>query len=94
MTTHARTNIPSICAVGDVTNRMNLTPVTLMEGTCFACIACRKTVFGGQPFKPDYNNIPCAVFSGANMILAGKEEQGFTTAEGIFIAGWSEESYG
>ncbi|GLT97832.1 hypothetical protein SLE2022_153780 [Rubroshorea leprosula] len=30
----------------------------------------------------------------ANMILAGKEEQGFTTAEGIFIAGWSEESYG
>ncbi|GKV35272.1 hypothetical protein SLEP1_g43573 [Rubroshorea leprosula] len=30
----------------------------------------------------------------ANMILAGKEEQGFTTAEGIFIAGWSEESHG
>ncbi|GLT68595.1 hypothetical protein SLA2020_408090 [Shorea laevis] len=30
----------------------------------------------------------------ANMILARKEEQGFTTAEGIFIAGWSEESYG
>lgn len=30
------TNIPSIWAVGDVTNRMNLTPVALMEGTCFA----------------------------------------------------------
>lgn len=36
---YSRTNIPSIWAVGDVTNRMNLTPVALMEGTCFAvCI--------------------------------------------------------
>lgn len=33
---YSRTNIPSIWAVGDVTNRMNLTPVALMEGTCFA----------------------------------------------------------
>ncbi|KAL0392601.1 UNVERIFIED_CONTAM: Glutathione reductase, chloroplastic [Sesamum radiatum] len=39
---YSRTNIPSIWAIGDVTNRMNLTPVALMEGTCFA-----KTVFGG-----------------------------------------------
>ncbi|KAJ6799262.1 glutathione reductase, cytosolic-like [Iris pallida] len=51
------TNVPSIWAVGDVTNRMNLTPVALMEGTCFS-----KTVFGGQPSKPDYKHIPCAVF--------------------------------
>ncbi|GLT33981.1 hypothetical protein SLA2020_085310 [Shorea laevis] len=50
---YSRTNIPSIWAVGDVTDRLNLTPVTLMERTCFA-----KTVFGGQPSKPDYNNIP------------------------------------
>lgn len=36
---YSRTNIPSIWAVGDVTNRANLTPVALMEGTCFAvCI--------------------------------------------------------
>ncbi|KAJ6428311.1 hypothetical protein OIU84_023686, partial [Salix udensis] len=54
---YSRTNIPTIWAVGDVTNRMNLTPVALMEGTCFA-----KTVFAGQPTKPDYNHIPCAVF--------------------------------
>ncbi|XP_028119842.1 glutathione reductase, chloroplastic-like [Camellia sinensis] len=53
----SRTNIPSIWAVGDVINRLNLTPVALMEGTCFS-----KTVFGGQPTKPDYNNVPCAVF--------------------------------
>ncbi|KAG6517742.1 hypothetical protein ZIOFF_021140 [Zingiber officinale] len=51
------TSVPNIWAVGDVTNRMNLTPVALMEGTCFS-----KTVFGGQPTKPDYADIPCAVF--------------------------------
>lgn len=33
---YSRTNIPSIWAIGDVTNRMNLTPVALMEGTLFA----------------------------------------------------------
>ncbi|KAJ7955587.1 Glutathione reductase [Quillaja saponaria] len=55
---NSRTNIPSIWAVGDVTNRVNLTPVALMEGTCFA-----KSVFGGENSKPDYTNIPCAVFS-------------------------------
>lgn len=37
---NSRTNVPSIWAVGDVTNRMNLTPVALMEGTCFA-VCCR-----------------------------------------------------
>ncbi|URE03321.1 Glutathione reductase [Musa troglodytarum] len=51
------TTVPNIWAVGDVTNRINLTPVALMEGTCFS-----KTVFGGQPTKPDYINVPCAVF--------------------------------
>ncbi|KAH9649974.1 glutathione reductase [Citrus sinensis] len=35
---NSRTNVPSIWAVGDVTNRMNLTPVALMEGTCFATL--------------------------------------------------------
>ena len=40
---YSRTNIPSIWAVGDVTNRMNLTPVALMEGTCFAvCVPFRS----------------------------------------------------
>jgi len=33
---YSRTSIPSIWAVGDVTNRMNLTPVALMEASCFA----------------------------------------------------------
>ncbi|GKD39990.1 glutathione reductase, cytosolic, partial [Tanacetum coccineum] len=54
---YSRTNVPSIWAIGDVTNRMNLTPVALMEGTLVA-----KTAFGNEPSKPDYSNIPCAVF--------------------------------
>ncbi|KAK1307565.1 Glutathione reductase, cytosolic [Acorus calamus] len=66
----SQTSVPSIWAVGDVTNRMNLTPVALMEGTCFA-----KTVFGGQPSKPDYNFIPCAVFSIPPLSVVGLSEQ-------------------
>jgi len=64
------TTVPSIWAVGDVTNRMNLTPVALMEGTCFA-----KTVFGGKPSKPDYGNIPCAVFCIPPLSVVGLSEQ-------------------
>lgn len=45
----SRSSVDSIWAVGDVTNRMNLTPVALMEGSAFA-----KTVFGNKPSKPDY----------------------------------------
>ncbi|KAL8486827.1 hypothetical protein ACS0TY_023501 [Phlomoides rotata] len=67
---YSRTNIPSIWAVGDVTNRMNLTPVALMEGTCFA-----KTVFNGQPTAPDYDNIPYAVFCIPPLSLVGLSEE-------------------
>ncbi|ONK63864.1 uncharacterized protein A4U43_C07F19720 [Asparagus officinalis] len=67
---YSRTTVPSIWAVGDVTNRMNLTPVALMEGTCFS-----KTVFGGQPTKPDYKHIPCAVFSIPPLSVVGLSEQ-------------------
>ncbi|KAF3341137.1 glutathione reductase, cytosolic [Carex littledalei] len=64
------TSVPNIWAVGDVTNRMNLTPVALMEGTCFS-----KTVFGGEPTKPDYKDIPCAVFSIPPLSVVGLSEQ-------------------
>ncbi|THG05617.1 hypothetical protein TEA_000802 [Camellia sinensis var. sinensis] len=75
---YSRTNIPSIWAIGDVTNRMNLTPVALMEGTYFA-----KTVFGGQPSKPDYGNIPCAVFCIPPLSVVGlSEEQAMEQAKG------------
>ncbi|KAL7124226.1 hypothetical protein ABFS83_14G034400 [Erythranthe nasuta] len=75
---YSRTNIPSIWAIGDVTNRMNLTPVALMEGTCFA-----KTVFGGQPTAADYNHIPCAVFCIPPLSVVGlSEEQALENSNG------------
>jgi hypothetical protein len=49
--------VPGIWAIGDVTDRINLTPVALMEGMAFA-----KTAFGGQLTKPDYQNVASAVF--------------------------------
>ncbi|KAK6929583.1 Pyridine nucleotide-disulfide oxidoreductase, dimerization domain [Dillenia turbinata] len=75
---YSHTNIPTIWAIGDVTNRMNLTPVALMEGTCFA-----KTVFGGEPTKPDYLNVPCAVFCNPPLSVVGlSEEQAIEQAKG------------
>lgn len=59
-----RTNVPSIYAVGDVTNRVQLTPVAIREGHAFA-----DTVFGNNPRLIDYSTIPTAVFS--NPPLAG-----------------------
>ena len=59
-----RSNVPSIYAVGDVTNRVQLTPVAIREGQAFA-----DTVFGGVTRTVDYTNIPSAVFS--NPPLAG-----------------------
>lgn len=53
----SQTCVPGVWAIGDVTNRVNLTPVALMEGMAFA-----KTCFGGEPSKPDYQNIASAVF--------------------------------
>jgi glutathione reductase (NADPH) len=53
-----RTDVESIYAVGDVTNRVQLTPVAIREGHAFA-----DTVFGGNPRTVDYGCIPSAVFS-------------------------------
>ncbi len=54
----SRTSVDNIFAVGDVTDRMNLTPVALAEGQAFA-----QTEFGDQPTPLDHHNIPSAVFS-------------------------------
>lgn len=66
---YSETNVPSIWAIGDVTNRINLTPVALMEGTCFA-----KTEFGGKPMKPDYENVASAVFCQPPLSVVGLTE--------------------
>jgi glutathione reductase (NADPH) len=55
---YSRSTCPSIYAVGDVTNRVQLTPVAIREGQAFA-----ETVFGKTPLKVDYDCIPSAVFS-------------------------------
>ncbi|HJS40703.1 MAG TPA: glutathione-disulfide reductase [Sphingomicrobium sp.] len=54
----SRTNVSSIYAIGDVTNRVQLTPVAIREGQAFA-----DSVFGDKPTRVDYDCIPSAVFS-------------------------------
>jgi glutathione reductase (NADPH) len=63
------TTIPSIFAVGDVTDRVQLTPVAIREGQAFA-----DTVFGNKPTKVDYNCIPSAVFSHPPLAGVGMTE--------------------
>ncbi|KAJ1298669.1 hypothetical protein BS78_01G471300 [Paspalum vaginatum] len=67
---YSRTSVDSIWAVGDVTNRINLTPVALLEGGVFA-----KTVFGNEPSKPDYRAVPSAVFSQPPIGQVGLSEE-------------------
>jgi glutathione reductase (NADPH) len=54
----SRTSVPHIYAVGDVTDRINLTPVAIREGHAFA-----DSVFGGRPTPVDHTNVATAVFS-------------------------------
>ncbi len=62
----SQTSVPNIYAVGDVTNRMNLTPVAIREGHAFA-----DTVFGKTPRAADHENVPAAVFSQPNVGTVG-----------------------
>jgi glutathione reductase (NADPH) len=74
----SRTNVPGIWAIGDVTNRVSLTPVAIREGHAFA-----DTEFGGNPWKMDYENIPTAVFSQPEVGTVGLSE---TAARQLFGA--------
>lgn len=65
----SRTTCPSIYAVGDVTDRVQLTPVAIREGQAFA-----DTVFGNRPSRVDYGCIPSAVFSHPPMAGVGMTE--------------------
>jgi glutathione reductase (NADPH) len=65
----SRTSCPSIYAVGDVTDRVQLTPVAIREGHAFA-----DTVFGNKPTKVDYDLIPSAVFSQPPLAAVGLTE--------------------
>ena len=65
----SRTSVPNIYAVGDVTNRVNLTPVAIREGHAFA-----DTVFGGKPTPVDHSNVPTAVFCEPEVGVVGLTE--------------------
>jgi glutathione reductase (NADPH) len=65
----SRSSVPGIYAVGDVTNRVNLTPVAIREGHAFA-----DTVFGGKATAVDHNNVPTAVFSEPEVGAIGMTE--------------------
>ncbi|KAF1853535.1 hypothetical protein Lal_00046496 [Lupinus albus] len=65
----SRTRVPSIFAVGDVTNRANLTPVAIREGHAFA-----DTEFGNKPTSVDHHLIPTAVFSTPEIGTVGLSE--------------------
>jgi len=64
-----RTSAGSIFAVGDVTDRVQLTPVAIREGQAFA-----DSFFGGEPTRVDYNCIPSAVFSHPPLAGVGMTE--------------------
>ena len=65
----SKTSIDNIYAIGDVTHRLNLTPVAIREGHAFA-----DTVFGKRPVKVDHSTIPTAVFSQPEVGTVGLTE--------------------
>jgi glutathione reductase (NADPH) len=65
----SRSTVPSIFAVGDVTNRIQLTPVAIREGHAFA-----DTQFGNNPRRVDYHCVPSAVFSHPPIAAVGLTE--------------------
>jgi glutathione reductase (NADPH) len=66
----SKTSAPNIYAIGDVTHRINLTPVAIREGHAFA-----DTVFGKRPVQVDHTNIPTAVFSQPEVGTVGMTER-------------------
>jgi glutathione reductase (NADPH) len=66
---YSKTNVDNIYAVGDVTNRINLTPVAIREGHAFA-----DSVFGGKPTPVDHSNVPTAVFAEPEIGVVGLTE--------------------
>jgi glutathione reductase (NADPH) len=68
---YSQSSAPSIYAIGDVTHRLELTPVAIREGHAFS-----DTVFGNKPTKADHVNVPTAVFSEPEIGVVGLSEAG------------------
>ncbi len=67
---YSRTNVPHIWAIGDVTDRLQLTPVAIHEAMAFV-----RTVFGGEPTRPDHEDVASAVFSQPPIGTVGLTEE-------------------
>jgi glutathione reductase (NADPH) len=67
---YSASNVPSIHAVGDVTNRINLTPVATAEAMWLA-----RTLFKNQPTPVDHENVATAVFANPNLATVGLSEE-------------------
>jgi glutathione reductase (NADPH) len=67
---YSASSVPSIHAVGDVTNRINLTPVATAEAMWLA-----RTLFRGEPTPVDHDNVPTAVFANPNLASVGLSEE-------------------
>ena len=74
---YSRSTVPHIFAVGDCTDRLNLTPVAIAEGQAVA-----ETLFHNNPTAPDHTNVPTAVFSYPNIGTVGLTEAAARTRYG------------
>ncbi|MDF1718922.1 MAG: glutathione-disulfide reductase [Antarcticimicrobium sp.] len=77
---YSQTGVPSIHAIGDVTDRVNLTPVAIREGMAFV-----ETVFKGNPTPVDHALIPTAIFTQPEMGTVGLSEEDAAEQEPIEV---------
>ena len=67
---YSNTSVDSIHAIGDLTNRLNLTPVATAEAMWLA-----RTLFGNEPTAVDHDNVPTAIFANPNVATVGLSEE-------------------
>ncbi|SEL60238.1 NADPH-glutathione reductase [Roseovarius azorensis] len=77
---YSQTGVPSVYAIGDVTDRVNLTPVAIREGMAFV-----ETVFKGNPTPVDHDLIPTAIFTQPEMGTVGLSEEDAREQEPIEV---------
>lgn len=77
---YSQTGVPSIYAIGDVTDRVNLTPVAIREGMAFV-----ETVFKGNPTPVDHDLIPTAIFTQPEFGTVGLSEEEAAAQEPIEV---------
>ncbi|MFT6674500.1 MAG: glutathione reductase (NADPH) [Sulfitobacter sp.] len=77
---YSQTAVPSIYAIGDVTDRVNLTPVAIREGMAFV-----QTVFAAHPTPVDHDLIPSAIFTQPEMGTVGLSEEDARDQEEIEV---------